>query len=255
MSIRRAPRPESGFYILDKKISEDKRLSWPARGLLVYLLGKPDHWQVSVAALVNETAGSAKPTGRDGVYSLIRELEACGYLTKKQGRKSGGKFDQNDYIVSETPAPVPSAPLTAEPFTANPTQVSTESKQVLIVSKTECADGAPVAPEDLPVGLDRELWEGYLNHYPELQAMKGNPEPHQNWEGVATRKLNKLASEGNDPNLVVEQAINSKDGLLLPLPRAFRNQKSVFTSMGAATTTPAPATSGHTNGHTGHPEG
>ncbi|MCA1977631.1 MAG: helix-turn-helix domain-containing protein [Thiobacillus sp.] len=115
-------------------------------------------------------------------------------------------------------------------------------------SVKQCADGAPPR---LPDGLDRDLWEGYLDHYHELQAMKGNPEPHRNWEGVAIRKLNKLASEGNDPNLVVEQAIYSRDGLLLPLPRAFRKEKSVFTSMDAATT--IPATSGQPHGHTGHP--
>ncbi|RQY86714.1 hypothetical protein [Burkholderia stagnalis] len=33
--IIRAPRPTSAFYILDRRISEDRRLSWAARGLLI----------------------------------------------------------------------------------------------------------------------------------------------------------------------------------------------------------------------------
>lgn len=37
MSIIRSPRCESNFYVLDKQISEDKRLGWVARGLLVFL--------------------------------------------------------------------------------------------------------------------------------------------------------------------------------------------------------------------------
>jgi len=62
MSIIRAPRPEANFYMLNKAISDDPRLSWAARGLLIYLLGKPDHWKVSPAHLRGETVGSAKPT-------------------------------------------------------------------------------------------------------------------------------------------------------------------------------------------------
>lgn len=69
--ITRAPRPQNNFYLLDKAISEDKRLGWAARGLLVFLLGKPDHWQVSPAALVNETAEANRSTGRDGVYAAL----------------------------------------------------------------------------------------------------------------------------------------------------------------------------------------
>ena len=35
MSVVRGPRPESNWYALDKRISEDTRLTWAARGLLV----------------------------------------------------------------------------------------------------------------------------------------------------------------------------------------------------------------------------
>lgn len=53
MNIRRAPRPKSNFYLLDKRISEDRRLSWAARGLLIPLLGKPDNL-VSIQELTAE---------------------------------------------------------------------------------------------------------------------------------------------------------------------------------------------------------
>src|SRR5690554_6990336 len=104
MSIRRAPRPESNFYVLDKRISEDTRLSWAARGLLVYLLGKPDHWQVSIQHLINQTKYAGKRTGRDGTYRILSELEAAGYLYRTQQREAG-TFGHTDYIVTEEPHP------------------------------------------------------------------------------------------------------------------------------------------------------
>lgn len=147
--ITRAPRPTSNFYLLDKAISEDNRLSWSARGLLIFLLGKPDHWTVSPAALVNETAKSSRSMGRDGVYAVLKELKEVGYLHTIGTRNDGGTFAGSDYMVSESPhtekpdtvdSPDTANPDTASlvaprralPDTANPTQVSIEAKQGLI---------------------------------------------------------------------------------------------------------------------------
>jgi hypothetical protein len=108
MTIIRAPRPESNFYILDKRISEDAQLSWGARGMLVFLLGKPDHWKVNVEALVNETATSSKPAGKSVVYGYLTELLDAGYMTRRK-HPTG----QLDYLVHETPGQ-------AEPDSKNP---------------------------------------------------------------------------------------------------------------------------------------
>lgn len=134
--ITRAPRPDSNFYILDKAISGDKRLSWAARGVLIFLLGKPDHWTVSPAALTNETKGLKRGTGRDGVYAILNELKEVGYLQASGMRDQTGSFAGTDYLVSETPCvvfpPHTAGPDTAGPRPANPPQVSIEGKQGLI---------------------------------------------------------------------------------------------------------------------------
>lgn len=148
MSIVRGARPQSGFYVLSNAISGDSRLSWAARGILVFLLSKPDHWEVSVAALVNETAGSLRAGGqtkRDGVKAVLAELMSAGYLSRsdKPKHNADGSFSGYDYIVSETPKlvdasaepctdePSPAEPSTAEPSPPHPTQVSTDSKKEL----------------------------------------------------------------------------------------------------------------------------
>lgn len=131
--IVRSPRPHGNFYVLDKRISEDQRLSWAARGLLVFLLGKPDHWQVSPAALVNEVSGSKKPTGRDATYALLQELIEAGYMRSEQAKTDSGTFGRVNYFVSEEPLTdfPEAAPHPGLPYPANPTQASIEEKQEL----------------------------------------------------------------------------------------------------------------------------
>ena len=114
--IKRAKRPDSNFYILNKEISEDSALTWAARGMLIFLLGKPDNWDISIQALVNETKQSRKQSGRDAVYAIIEELKEAGYITRYQPRLENGKMGDTVSYVSE----VKDSPLTANPFTVNP---------------------------------------------------------------------------------------------------------------------------------------
>lgn len=110
MSIRRGPRPESRFYTLDKAISEDERLSWAARGMLIFLLGKPDHWEVSVKHLIGQTSSAVgKSSGRDGVRVILKELEQAGYLVADVARNEGGIFAGMAYTVYEQPVLSPVA--------------------------------------------------------------------------------------------------------------------------------------------------
>jgi hypothetical protein len=130
MVIRRSPRPAYGFLILRNEVSNDKRLSWAARGMLVYLLSKPDDWNVSIAQLINETKDSGSALGRDGVYKVLNQLIDAGYVKRVSG-KSNGQFSGTDYVVMDcsdeplTDSPLTAFPDTAEPDTANPTLIRT----------------------------------------------------------------------------------------------------------------------------------
>ena len=176
--ITRAPRPTSNFYLLDKAISEDKRLGWAARGLLVFLLGKPDNWTVSPAALVNETAKAMRGTGRDGVYAILKELKDAGYLRTVGARADGGVFAGADYIVCESPhtafPDTADLPDTAQPDTANPTQVRIEKKQGL--KKKQGLSGA-----DAPPAIPAELLSDFLAV---RKAKKAGPLTHTALAGL-----------------------------------------------------------------------
>lgn len=173
MSIIRAPRPEGNFYLLSKSISEDRRLSWAARGVLVFLLGKPDHWEISVAHLRGETATSAKPTGRDGVYGLLQELINTGYVQRNQGRMDNGLLGEINYLVSESPLPaqpLPASPDTAQPYPANPTLVSIEGKQGL---KEAARTEKPLCTSEVELADAFEVfWKLYPNKKAKANARK-----------------------------------------------------------------------------------
>jgi hypothetical protein len=179
--IRRAPRPTSNFYVLDKAISEDSRLGWVARGMLIFLLGKPDNWTVSAAALVNETAKAFRSTGRDGVYASLRELKDAGYLRALGERSNGGTFSSADYLVVESPhtdfpdvvdrpdtenpnAVLPEQPLTDLPYPANPTQVRIEKKQGLKKEQGLKRASAPIfrSVPKKPEDVTPQTWADWL---------------------------------------------------------------------------------------------
>jgi hypothetical protein len=77
-TILRAPKNKRNPYTSVRRATfEDRGLSWEARGLLAYLLVKPDDWEIQVADLID-----ASPGGRDKVYRILNELEAHGYVER-----------------------------------------------------------------------------------------------------------------------------------------------------------------------------
>ncbi|WP_058545797.1 hypothetical protein [Pseudomonas fluorescens] len=217
MSIIRAPRPEGNFYLLNKGISEDARLSWAARGLLIFLLGKPDHWEISVAHLRGETAKSSKPTGRDGVYGLLQELISAGYVHRSQDRSDTGVLGEIHYLVSESPLPAQpytDSPETAQPYTANPTLVSIEGKQGLNeAARTE----KPSCKSDPLEGFE-QFWKLYPNG-------KGKQEAAAAW-----KKLKPDADLRNVLKTALAQHSASRDwtkddGQYVPMASTWLNKK------------------------------
>lgn len=95
--FRVAKNPNNPYVMIDKRISEDNRLSWKAKGIMLYLLSRPNDWAINLVDVEKQSTD-----GRDGVQSGVNELIALGYLERLQNRK-GGKFGGVEYIVHEEP--------------------------------------------------------------------------------------------------------------------------------------------------------
>lgn len=75
----------------------DHRLSFRARGVLVWLLDKPDNWKSNAQAIAN-----AGCEGRDAVRAALSELEQFGYLVREKHRDEAGQF-YTEVTVYERP--------------------------------------------------------------------------------------------------------------------------------------------------------
>ena len=81
-------RRERNFVTIENSMFEDSRLSWKAKGLLGYLLTKPDGWTVRTSDLMKHSTDGDK-----AIRSAIKELKKYGYLTFQRIKKENGKWD------------------------------------------------------------------------------------------------------------------------------------------------------------------
>lgn len=99
MAITRLVKNQNHPYtMVSKTLAEDERLSWKAKGIMLYLLGKPNDWQFYVTEIQNHATD-----GRDGTASGVQELEEYGYITRRTVRDDGGKFVGMEWHVDENP--------------------------------------------------------------------------------------------------------------------------------------------------------
>lgn len=85
--IVRRPQRGEPFTVVPKTITENARLSWASRAVLVYLLGLPDRWSPNV----NHVAAQG-PGGRDQMRRCFQELETAGYLVRHRDRDQHGRW-------------------------------------------------------------------------------------------------------------------------------------------------------------------
>ena len=159
------------------------------------------------AGLVSDTQRKRGKTGQIPVYRINVEQ------SQKRDASMG------DTLPTDEDETVPFFPSNSPVFSSKQSQKrDTEPVREPVkepVTKNICADGARVAGENLPEWLDQDLWASCVSHYHYLQNMKGETVPDA-WEAKALRILVGYVADGYDPTKVIEQAINSDDGLLLP---------------------------------------
>ena len=164
INVIRAPRDSEHAYLaISRALTQDRRLSFEARGVLAYLLSKPSDWIVRIQDLQKEGG-----CGRDRIYRILKELREAGYLHRDQERQPNGLFIWGPYRVYEQPftdkadmvaqqqdaaqpftentevEPYTPLPYTVKPYTDNPhVYIEESSTDQRVLQKRERAAPAP----------------------------------------------------------------------------------------------------------------
>lgn len=97
MTIIKIQKRDPGYAMIDNRVLADPRLTWKAKGILVYLLSKPNNWKVQVTDITNHS-----PDGECAVRTALDELLSLGYAERETIRRNG-KFESWNYIIHEEP--------------------------------------------------------------------------------------------------------------------------------------------------------
>lgn len=143
------------FTITPNDLLERSDLSFKAKGLLMYLISRPDGWDLDSVSLAQQG-----PDGRDAIRSGLTELERVGYVERVKRQGAGGRWETIT-IVRDTPiAPGTDfpAPVTGDGFSGvgNPTvgfpgavvpntEINTQQPTVVAPAQTEM--DIPVEPK------------------------------------------------------------------------------------------------------------
>ena len=171
-------KKDANYSVISNGVINDTRLSWGARGLLVYLLSKPDNWIVTTAHLEKQS-----DAGRHATNSLIKELKDAGYMerTRRQNKDGVIVWETNVYEMS-----------TMSGFSADGSPV--DGKPVHIVSTEEVSTKTPA--EKKPQGADDKTGKKKTDfaqrmEYLESEFAKYRQCPPPDWENGSPAALNK----------------------------------------------------------------
>jgi len=90
---------ENPYAQIDRRVIENADLSFKARGILIYLLSKPDGWEVNMVDINNRSTD-----GMAAVRSGVKELQAAGYLKHERiHNQDTGVIAKHIWAVYESP--------------------------------------------------------------------------------------------------------------------------------------------------------
>jgi hypothetical protein len=120
---------EKPYVMIRRDTLQDEKLSWEARGMLAYLLSKPNDWEVKPDDLQQKC-------GKDKTYRILSELKTAGYVKHNKIRDPKTQhITASHYIIFEEPSPVTAyinkadEPYPEKPDTANPDSIQKKEEQ------------------------------------------------------------------------------------------------------------------------------
>lgn len=96
MTFFRTVKRENPFVQIDKDLVNDPTISAKAKGIMLYLLSKPEGWKVYQSDIVNHMSD-----GKTSISNGIKELLDAGYIERNRAHNEDGTFAGYEYTVYE----------------------------------------------------------------------------------------------------------------------------------------------------------
>lgn len=93
-------RENSGknYTSISNSLLQNKNISYRSRGIAVYLLSKPEEWEVSMQDLINNSPRE----GRDSIQTALKELENENFATRNGIKdKDTGQYKGERWFISD----------------------------------------------------------------------------------------------------------------------------------------------------------
>lgn len=104
MATYRTVKQDGDFVLVHKQFIYDSKLSARAKGILLYLLSRPNDWQIYTSEIQKHMIDGIK-----SVNSAVKELMDAGYIKRTLKRSEKGTFKGYEYLVYEIPTEMPFA--------------------------------------------------------------------------------------------------------------------------------------------------
>lgn len=152
-----------GYTIMSNYHLKDRSLTYKAKGLLSFMLSLPSDWDYSLKGLC-----AISKESRDGIRSILKELQEHHYLEIEKTRGDKGYFEYN-YLIYEIPHFINKEMIKNIPDTENPyldvpdmeipTQINTKKQ----IDKDDKTISSFFVPEEHNILTLELIDRGYIN--------------------------------------------------------------------------------------------
>lgn len=93
---------QNPFVMVDHTLINYDKISWQAKGLLIYILSKPSNWKVYMSDIEKHATN-----GNTSIRSILKELRESGFMVLNKITKDNGVFFEWSYSVFDAPLKKP----------------------------------------------------------------------------------------------------------------------------------------------------
>lgn len=126
-------RTNDNYTNISNILARDKRLTWKARGIFLYMWSQADNWQFYVREIASHAVD-----GERALTSGLKELEEYGYLIRKHRIAKHGGFAGMDWILTDRPGINKTSEEHQPQNNINNKKTENSEKNVQNVSDTKC---------------------------------------------------------------------------------------------------------------------